>query len=58
MRYRNHLLECWNNFLDACKKTLAFHFGLGVASASVQGLKILLLSFDGGTAGFSVSSVE
>ena len=49
MRYRDHELERRNNFLDANKKTLAFHFGLGVASASVQGLEILLLSFDGET---------
>jgi hypothetical protein len=35
------------NFSDSCKKTLAFFFGLGVASASVQGLKVAPCSSDG-----------
>jgi hypothetical protein len=51
----SHFLEnsfkCYDRiceyFFNACKKTLAFTNRLGVASASVQGLRISLLSFDG-----------
>jgi hypothetical protein len=37
------------DFSNAGKKTLAFEFRLAVASGPVQGLKILLRSFDGET---------
>jgi hypothetical protein len=46
-------LEIWNDFSNACKKTLAFGNKFGVASGPVQGLVISPDSFDGEKARFS-----